>query len=285
MTSLKKRYEALLGHSLRSLTPVSGGDIGESVRIDLADGTKLFAKRYPGGQSAMSSAEAEGLGWLREAACLRIPKVIAASSDGEPTLILEWIEQRAPADKFDEALGRGLAALHQSGVPGFGLQRDNYIGPLLQRNQPRESWAEFYAHERIAPQVELARRSGRLSVALERRLETLIDEMTEHCGPEPQPARLHGDLWTGNVMADAHGMPCLIDPATYGGHPEMDLAMMKLFGGFSARVFDAYDEASPLAPDFDRRLALWQLYPLLVHLNLFGSNYAAQVDRALGQYA
>mgnify|MGYP002527069508 FL=1 len=251
---------------------------------DLKDGSKYFAKRYPGGESSMSTAEAHGLDWLRKAGSLRVPLVIAASSDGDPLLVLEWIDQASRADRFDETLGRGLAALHQHGAPEFGLTANNYIGSLAQRNQPRESWSEFYARERIAPQAELARRAQRLPVDLDRSLERLIDTMSKHCGPEPNPARLHGDLWAGNLIADDRGLPCLIDPAVYGGHPEMDLAMMKLFGGFSARVFDAYREVAPFEQDFGDRVALWQLYPLLVHLNLFGGSYLGRVAEVISRY-
>lgn len=284
MNSSESHYERLLGRPVNRVAAVAGGDIGESVRIEMKDGSKYFAKRYPGGESSMSTAEAHGLDWLRKAGSLRVPLVIAASSDGDPLLVLEWIDQASRADRFDETLGRGLAALHQHGAPEFGLTANNYIGSLAQRNQPRESWSEFYARERIAPQAELARRAQRLPVDLDRSLERLIDTMSKHCGPEPNPARLHGDLWAGNLIADDRGLPCLIDPAVYGGHPEMDLAMMKLFGGFSARVFDAYREVAPFEQDFGDRVALWQLYPLLVHLNLFGGSYLGRVAKVISRY-
>jgi fructosamine-3-kinase len=284
MNSSESHYERLLGRPVNRVAAVAGGDIGESVRIEMKDGSKYFAKRYPGGESSMSTAEAHGLDWLRKAGSLRVPLVIAASSDGDPLLVLEWIDQASRADRFDETLGRGLAALHQHGAPEFGLTANNYIGSLAQRNQPRESWSEFYARERIAPQAELARRAQRLPVDLDRSLERLIDTMSKHCGPEPNPARLHGDLWAGNLIADDRGLPCLIDPAVYGGHPEMDLAMMKLFGGFSVRVFDAYREVAPFEQDFGDRVALWQLYPLLVHLNLFGGSYLGRVAEVITRY-
>mgnify|MGYP002528603937 CR=1 FL=1 len=284
MNSSESHYERLLGRPVNRVAAVAGGDIGESVRIEMKDGSKYFAKRYPGGESSMSTAEAHGLDWLRKAGSLRVPLVIAASSDGDPLLVLEWIDQASRADRFDETLGRGLAALHQHGAPEFGLTANNYIGSLAQRNQPRESWSEFYARERIAPQAELARRAQRLPVDLDRSLERLIDTISKHCGPEPNPARLHGDLWAGNLIADDRGLPCLIDPAVYGGHPEMDLAMMKLFGGFSARVFDAYREVAPFEQDFGDRVALWQLYPLLVHLNLFGGSYLGRVAEVISRY-
>ncbi|MBW2725746.1 MAG: fructosamine kinase family protein [Deltaproteobacteria bacterium] len=277
MDSSADRYARLLDRAIRSVTSVPGGDIGASVRIELEDGTQFFAKHYPTGDPAMAAAEAHGLAWLGETGTLRVPEVVAVTSEGPPQIVLEWIDQRPRVAQFDESLGRGLAALHSSGAPQFGLGRDNYIGSLPQHNQPHESWPDFYGRERIAPQLELARRSHRVPEPLARKLERLIETMGDYCGPDAEPARLHGDLWSGNLITDERGMPCLIDPAVYGGHREMDLAMMRLFGGFSARVFDAYLEAAPLAPGHEERVALWQLYPLLVHVNLFGGSYVDSV--------
>ncbi|MCP4038519.1 MAG: fructosamine kinase family protein [bacterium] len=285
MDSSQARYEHLLGRTVRSLTATTGGDIGTSVRIDLVDGTRLFAKHYPSGDPSMATAEAHGLAWLRESGTLRIPEVIAATSEAPPTIVLEWIDQQPRSSRFDEALGRGLAALHRCGAPTFGLSSDNYIGSLAQRNQQHDRWPEFYARERIAPQVEIARRARRLPHDLETGLDRLIETMAEHCGPDTAPARLHGDLWSGNVLADEQGMPCLIDPAVYGGHREIDLAMMALFGGFSPRVFDAYREAAPLEPGYAERVPLWQLYPLLVHANLFGGSYVGSVAEVVARFA
>jgi len=130
----------------------------------------------------------------------------------------------------------------------------------------------------------MARESGALSASQTQSAESLIERLPELCGPDEAPARLHGDLWGGNSMVDEEGRPCLIDPAVYGGHREIDLAMMRLFGGFSKRVFEAYHEATPLAPDHEDRMALYQLYPLLVHVNLFGGGYVGSVERILRHY-
>ncbi|MCP5039794.1 MAG: fructosamine kinase family protein [bacterium] len=284
MSHPKTDYERLLGRSVAKLSGVAGGDIGHSARIVLEDGTALFAKHYPGAPAAMAQAEAEGLSWLREAGALRVPEVVAAAESGAAILVLEWIEQGRPADDFDEALGRGLAALHASGAAHFGFAASNFIGSLPQRNRPHARWADFYAEERIGPQTEMAARAGLLPDSLERDLERLSQALCEFCGPQEPPARLHGDLWAGNRIVDELGRPCLIDPAAYGGHREVDLAMMKLFGGFSPRVFDAYREVTPLAPGADERVALYQLYPLLVHVNLFGSRYTGQVAERVRRY-
>ncbi len=225
----------------------------------------------------MFPAEARGLAWLSEAEALRVPRVLAHSglepNDCPGFLLLEFLRPARPRTGFDEELGHGLAALHRAGTHRFGLAEPNFIGRLPQSNQPHDSWAEFYRVERLEAQLQMAARSGRASSALCRDFERLFVKLPELVGEREAPARLHGDLWGGNLHSDEHGAPCLIDPAVYGGHREVDLAMMRLFGGFSERVFAAYAEAFPLSPGHTERVALYHLYPLLVHLNLFGASY------------
>src|SRR6185436_7332699 len=177
--------------------------------------------------------------------------------------------------------GRGLAALHKFGAPYFGLDHDNFIGSLDQANDRRAAWADFYRDLRLEPLVARAAERGLVGVQLRRDFERLFERLDSLVGPAEAPARLHGDLWGGNLHVDERGQPCLIDPAVYGGHREIDLAMMRLFGGYGPRVFDAYEEAWPLSEGHERRTPLYQLYPLLVHVNLFGSGYVGQATRAL----
>lgn len=291
-TSTQRFFEELLGCPIAEIIPVRGGDIGTSFRIEQRDGARRFVKHYVGGTSEMAAAEAFGLEWLRAAHLetttgndtLRIPAVVAATSQGPPHIVLEWIDEGQRTHDFDERLGRGLAALHKAGADAFGLSQHNFIGSLVQSNHSSENWPDFYASQRLRPLTERAAKNGRLPHDTVRRIEQLLENLSEYCGPDVAPSRLHGDLWSGNLIADERGLPCLIDPAVYGGHREMDLAMMKLFGGFSARVFDAYCESDPLEPGFEQRVALWQLYPLLVHVNLFGGGYAQSVDDAVARY-
>jgi fructosamine-3-kinase len=279
---LREVLSDCLGAAPRSGRAVSGGDIDQSMRVECEDGTTYFVKRYS--EAGMPEAEARGLRWLAEAGVIHIPEVIAALAAPLPIIVLEWIEAVPPARDFDENLGRSLAALHQSGADGFGFAADNFIGRLPQSNRSRDCWVEFYASERIAPQIRMGRRSGVLSSSHEKRAEALIERLPELCGPPEPPSRLHGDLWGGNLMVDGEGQPCLIDPAVYGGHREMDLDMMRLFGGFGGRVFDAYAEVAPLAPGYEERVDLYQLYPVLVHVNLFGGGYVESADRILRHY-
>jgi fructosamine-3-kinase len=195
--------------------------------------------------------------------------------------VLENIAPGPRRPDFDEQLGRALAALHRFGSPGFGLDHDNFIGRLPQSNTPASTWVDFYRERRLEPQLRLARESGLCSSAMARGFDRLFSVLAERVGPVEPPARLHGDLWGGNLIVDETGAGCLIDPAAYGGHREVDLAMMRLFGGFGPAVFAAYHEAWPLQPDHEERVPLYQLYFLMVHVNLFGGSYLAQTEQAL----
>ena len=204
---------------------------------------------------------------------------------GAPYLALELLVSRGRRPSFDEELGQGLAALHRFGAPRFGLDHDNFIGSLPQSNRPAARWVDFFRAERLEPQLARAVSSGRADRDLRRGFERLFFRLPELVPPEEPPSRLHGDLWAGNLHVDDAGAPCLIDPAAYAGHREMDLGMMRLFGGYSERTFAAYAEAFPLAPGAEERVPLHQLYPLMVHVNLFGGGYGASVERILTRYA
>lgn len=264
---------------------VRGGDIASALRLELANGRRAFAKILTRDLDGALEREAEGLDWLRDADALRIPEILGQrETDRDQILVLEWIEPGPPTADYAERLGRGLAALHRFGAPTFGLDRDNFIATLPQDNGPAEDWPGFYAQLRIAPLVERAIRTGQIGSSFQRRFDRLATRMPGLTGPPEPPARLHGDLWSGNALCDETGLPVLIDPAVYGGHREIDLAMMRLFGGFSDRVVDAYDETFPLAPGWRERTALYQLYPLLVHVNLFGAGYLRPLIEALEAY-
>lgn len=285
--SLQEALRFALGARIKAARRLAGGDINDAFELTLSSGTRVFLKTNERAPVAMFPAEAQGLDWLRAAGALRVPEVLAVSSgrEGEPTfLVLELLDSASPAPDFDQRLGRGLAALHRSGSERFGLERDNFIGTLPQRNRAHGSWADFYWQERLEPQLTRAVAAGQADSNLVRGFERLSLKLPQLLGPPEPPARLHGDLWSGNLHVDSQGAPCLIDPAAYAGHREMDLAMMRLFGGFAEGVFRAYEAAFPLAPGHAERLALYQLYPLLVHVNLFGGGYVASVERSLARY-
>ena len=274
---------AELGVRVEGAVPLSGGDINEAFRVELSDGRVVFVKQNLNAARAMFPREALGLRYLAEAKALELPDVLAVSSeDGEGPgfLVLEYLEPGRRTPGFDELLGRGLAELHRFGDREFGLPYDNYIGSLPQANAVHANWPEFYQSRRLEPLLRRALSRGQADQHLAKRFERLFERLGDLCGPAEPPARLHGDLWGGNLHADARGNPVLIDPAVYAGHREVDLAMMRLFGGFSPVVFAAYAEAYPLAAGHEDRVDLYQLYPLMVHLNLFGSGYRGGVERA-----
>ena len=269
---------------MRKASPLSGGDINDAFELELRDGRRLFLKTNRAAPAGMFQAEARGLAWLAEARALHVPDVVAVADDRVSFLVLELVEPGSRRRAFDEELGRALAVLHRASPATFGLDHDNFIGSLPQSNRPHARWTDFFQSERLEPQLRLATERGRATGAMRRGFERLFARLAALVGPEEPPARLHGDLWGGNLHVTPDGAPCLIDPAAYGGHREVDLAMMRLFGGFAERVFSAYSEAFPLAPGHAERVPLYQLYPLLVHVNLFGGGYAASVERVLERY-
>lgn len=284
----QRRIERALDSRIVRLVAVAGGDINQAWRADLDDDRRVFIKTNANAPRGMFYTEALGLGWLAEPSALRVPAVVAASDAAaaglDAFLVLEWIESSAPTRTFDATLGRGLGELHREGAARFGLQYDNFIGSLSQSNRPHDTWVAFYWCERIEPQLRTAIDRGRLDQSMARKSEILGTRLQALMGPEEPPARLHGDLWSGNLMVGPAGEPCLIDPAVYGGHREMDLGMMLLFGGFSESTIAAYREVYPLAPGAEERRGLMQLYPLLVHVNLFGGSYSARASDIVKAY-
>ncbi len=297
IAQLKQRFE--FTHA--DIRSVAGGDATRVYRLQIEDGRVYALKHAFGGYSAWLDAEAEGLSWLGRTKTVRVPKVVGCFKQlaehnlgNEPVvaqsvLVSEWIsERRLPLDDVDasvDQLGRELAALHRSSEPAFGFTHNNYIGALEQLNTLSSNWAEFYALRRLEPQVRLAVDKRLLDESMVQAFKVLINKLDKLVGPAEPPARLHGDLWNGNVLLDSKGRPVLIDPAVYAGHREMDLAMMRLFGGFPDRCFHAYNEVFRLAPGHEERVELYQLYPLLVHLNLFGKGYLSALRQALARYA
>jgi fructosamine-3-kinase len=258
---------------------VGGGDINEGWRLELDDGTPAFAKTRSGVAPGEYAAEAAGLRWLAEPGALRLPQVLGLS---DTVLVLEWIEEGGRGDPA--ALGAGLAELHAAGAPAFGATPaggPTHIGPLLLPNHPAPDWATFYAECRLRPVLPRAR----LSSAGVRAVERVCERLPELAGPEEPPARLHGDLWSGNVLWDRAGEPWLIDPGAYGGHREVDLAMLNLFGAPGPAFLAAYEDRQPLAGGHAERVQLWQLFPLLVHAALFGGGYRESAARVAARYA
>lgn len=284
--AVRAAVEAVTGRTIVSATPVGGGDVAEATRLDLAGGHRAFLKTDAQAPVGSFAAEARGLAWLAEARAIRVPEVLAFSGAGGPDgfLLLAWIERAPPARNHDEELGRSLAALHRAGAPAVGGPAgDGFIAGIPLDDRPAPDVATFWLERRVVPLLRRVEARGLATAAMRAGVDALARTIHDRVGPPEPPARLHGDLWGGNAMTDERGRPCLVDPAAYAAHREIDLAMMQLFGGFSRRVFAAYDEAWPRAPGHAERLPLWQLVPLLVHVALFGGGYVAQVEAALAR--
>jgi fructosamine-3-kinase len=268
----------------REARRVGGGNINEAFRVVLADGGEAFVKTRGDAVPGEYAEEAAGLRWLAEPGALRVPRVLELD---ERYLALQWVEPGRLGTEGEEELGRGLAALHGAGAPAFGSfagEQQTWLGSLRLPNAPAPDWPSFYAERRLAPLARTAHERGALSEAGAQAVERVCERIGELAGPAEPPARLHGDLWSGNVLGDADGHPWLIDPWAYGGHREVDLAMLSLFGS-PARTIAAYEELTPLADGWQKRVGLYQLLPLLVHAALFGGSYAKAAERMAARFA
>lgn len=287
---IRRRIEARFG-PVASTGPVGGGSISAALRVELPDGP-AFLKHNASAPAGFFPAEAAGLAALRAAAggALRIPGVRAVfdaageGAVGEPSwIVLEWLEPGRRGPGFAERLGRGLAALHAPVTGGWGWEADNFIGELPQENAAVDGWPAFWRERRLEPQLRLARNAGRMpgrAADWDALFASLDDTLAP--GDAEGPSLLHGDLWSGNVVATGSGEPALVDPAVFRGHREVDLAMADLFGGMDAAAHAAYREARPLAPGYaEARRPVYQLFYLLVHVNLFGGGYVAQTATTL----
>ena len=264
-------------------TPLSGGDINDVYHLNTSYGhfcIKLNdALAYPD----MFQQEARGLNLLRQSE-FTIPDVIQIGQfDNKLFLLIEYIKEAQMQHDYWTNFGRKLAEMHQITQSQFGLDSANYIGSLKQSNNQHITWKEFFLNERILPQIKLGIDTGKLSLDDQNKANSLYHQI-DSIFPEEKPALLHGDLWNGNTMIDNQGNPALIDPAVYFGHREMDLAMTKLFGGFSSEMYAAYHSEFPLEKNWEERIEIHNLYPLLVHVNLFGGSYVSQVRRILKRY-
>jgi fructosamine-3-kinase len=265
--------------------PVTGGCIHQTVCLSTSLQKNFFLKWAKGPVSDVFAAEADGLSALREATDLTVPEVIGHSGVGEDPawLLLEYVPHGSPAPDYAERLGGALAELHEAHEGPYGWHRSNYIGSLPQTNTTTDDWPVFWWAERLEPQLALAHDNGRLP-GLNQEWVTLESKLPALLAGAANDGRsiLHGDLWSGNVYPGPDGEPVLVDPAVYRGHREVDLAMTELFGGFPRAFYTAYDDRRPLSDGYeDRRRHVYQLYPLLVHVNLFGGAYVNGAEGAL----
>ncbi len=282
-TDLRAAVEAALGQGVMAMDVVHGGDVAAAFRVDLADGRRVFAKTHPHAPPGFFTTESRGLSWLRDAGAVPVPDVLAVADEPVPLLVLEWISAGRAVPATEADLGAALARLHATGAPSFGREDRRTTGSRGLPNDPQPTWAEFYATCRLRPLARLAAEARALPATAIDRLERLAGDLARFDDGQP-PSRLHGDLWAGNRLIDLHGRSWLIDPAAHGGHREFDLAMMRLFGGFTPACFAAYAEVAPLADGWQDRVALHQIAPLAVHAIKFGGGYVAAAVAAIERY-
>lgn len=282
--SIVNEVERLLNAHVQSSRPASGGCINECAVISTTRGDFFLkwnrADAYPG----MFEAELRGLHLLRETKTVKVPEpIVVGEARGFSWILMEAITAARRQRDYWQEFGRSLASLHRGTADRFGLDHDNYIGSLPQKNAWRATWLEFCVELRLEPQLRMAIDSGLLNGDDAKHFQRLYAQL-DSIFPDEPPSLLHGDLWSGNFITGPDGEAWLIDPAVYYGHREMDIAMSRLFGGFDGGFYDAYNEAHPLANGWEERIEIAQLYPVLVHVNLFGGGYVGSVREIVRRF-
>lgn len=278
--ALQSTIHSFLQTPVLSAQSISGGCIHQSFKLQTLRGP-YFLKFNEWKLADNLQAEKKGLERLGATDTLRVPRILQqGEAETHTYLLLEWIEGRGEATDYWEQLGKGLANLHQHTQVHFGLDEDNFIGALPQSNTATDNWANFFIEQRIHPLIKTGRDKGYITTSLEAKFQQFLKKVPD-IFPEEAPALIHGDLWGGNLLVGPQGEPVLIDPAVYYGHREMELAFMTLFDKQPDPFYRAYESIRPLAPDFPSRVKFYNLYPLLVHLNLFGTSYLSGIEQSL----
>jgi len=276
-----KLKEKDINVSVISDVSVGGGSINDTYKIQTT-GDAFFlkvnsAKKFPD----MFEREFVSLYYLEKASAIRVPEFVGIGQKEDISFILmSFIEKGQSGPNFWRDFGQNLAAIHRNTNDKFGFEMDNYIGSLPQRNKWEDNWPDFFIHKRLESLVKNARDKGEIDGEISRQFDKLYVKL-ESFFPEESPALIHGDLWSGNFMSDTDGNPVIFDPAVYFGHREMDIGMSKLFGGFSHDFYEAYNDAFPMEKGWQERIEVANLYPLLVHVILFGGSYKYDVERIL----
>ena len=295
-TSLTEAVAALFGADIRiaGKRPVYGGDINESYRLSLSDGTAVFMKCNTIANLSFFEAEAKGLKALKKTGAIGVPKALAFGTDkgqGISFLLMEYLEPAPKISRYWEEFGRELAVLHRADTHSFlaadssmtfGFETDNYIGASPQINTPKDNWLAFFRECRLMPQIGMA--EGYFDSGTRRKCRKLLEQLDSYLVEPKCPSLIHGDLWSGNAVCGPDGKAWILDPAAYVGHFEAELAMTELFGGYPPVFYQAYHEINPIDSGYRDRRDLYNLYHLLNHLNLFGSSYYHSVQGILNRY-
>lgn len=278
-TDLSKRIADTLGVTAVRGGALSGGCIGEVTAYDLSDGQRVVVKT--GGQQL--DLEGWMLGYLQEHSTLPVPDVLVCEPD---MLVMSYVETSGGiTPTAEQEAANHLTKLHEVTGPAFGLERDTLIGGLPQPNAPSETWVDFFAEHRLLSMARIAMEAEQLPPSLMKRIETLCGKLERWLTEPDTPRLIHGDMWTGNVLCREGAIAGFVDPAIYYADPEIELAFTTLFGTFGEAFFNRYNARRPITPGFfEERKDLYNLYPLLVHVRLFGGSYVASVERTLSKF-
>lgn len=267
---------------LKQIRLIAAGNVNQGVLLETSEGS-FFLKTNFEEESDIFEKEAEGLNEIRANSPLKIPQVYHLGKEGDYNFILmEWIQADKPNHVYWQELGMGLAQMHMATQQDFGYKTPNYIASILQKNTAMHSWPEFFIQNRLDPLIGRAYYESYIDLDFLKKFQRIYPVL-ENFFPKEKPALLHGDLWSGNIMRGKNGMPVLIDPAVYYGHREMDLAFSRLFGGFESLFYESYETVFPLEPGFEKRVPVYNLYPLLVHLLLFGKSYLSGIEKTVNR--
>ncbi|HJD87193.1 fructosamine kinase family protein [Empedobacter stercoris] len=274
-----------LNLGIDSIVPIKGGDINDAFRLESFDKKYFLKVNSANNFPQLFKKEARALEAIKKTKTFSVPKVIDVGEAGKDFqyLVLEWIESSTPTVVNWENLGRNLAKLHQKTNKQFGWTEDNYIAIVVQPNSFTTTWSDFYANNRILPMIKLLQNKQLITSKQLKSAENLCKQLNS-IFPEEKPALIHGDFWNGNILANSNDEFTIIDPAIYYGHREMDIAIAKLFGGFDDAFFDAYQESHPLEANYEERLPIAQLFPLLIHAYLFEGYYVKDVQTILKKF-
>lgn len=268
---------------LKSASLIAAGSHNQGIRLDTNEGAFFLKLNFDHEKDTLVK-EAEGLNRIRKSTFLKVPEVFGCGRIGDYNYLLsEFIQSGRYSLDYWENLGLGLAHLHLTQQTKFGLDHDNYIASLFQKNLESETWLDFYIEHRLEPLLGKAYFDRLIPLDFLKKFQEIYPRL-ESIFPNEKPALVHGDLWSGNVISTQSGDPCLIDPAIYFGHREMDIAFSRLFGGFDNRFYESYESILPMEPGFENRIGIYNLYPLLVHLNLFGIAYLPGIEKIIKRF-
>lgn len=286
--SVSEKLQAALGARIKKSRPLSGGDIADVSLLTLDDDRQVVAKRPRMDQPDTTATEKMMLKHLKTASALPVPEVLFQSKG---ILVINYLPHAGTTDAVAAArdIAFHVAKLHEvppkKRLPYYGFEKDTFIGPLPQQNKPEENWRDFFVERRLLAMAGSATRTGKMSKDLMARIEAFAAKIDNFLPKQPPSSLLHGDLWAGNILIDCDQAAGFIDPAISYGHAEMDLAFIDLMGGLAPSFFDAYNELRPVEAEYQTtRKPIYQLWPLLVHVRLFGGGYVGQVDAILSRF-